>query len=244
MIADASKRFMAAKHRDLRYRGILFRVGKMAYDGGDFDGADKLFERSIAFGENLDAANYFRGLVALQRDDYASAQQCFRAAAAAAPFVADYPFFLAEALRRDHHPNEAKPFYTQAALVSQSDRDDAICHFKIRLARLEAGEGSKIGEEIKERQKTAPLPVEWLLTSAALAIRDGRPDDAAAPITEARAANAPDLFGICMNDFFFVNAAAKSPQLTALYGSDLTPERQLARPRRRKPIPPPQPQWP
>ena len=143
----------------------------------------------------------------------------------------------------DHHPNEAKPFYAHAALVAQSDRDDTICQFKIRLARLEAGEGSKVHEEIEERQKAGALSTDWALTAAAFTIRDGRPVDALPMIAQARTTSG-ELFSICINDFFFITAAEKNAQLKEAYGSDLTAERQFARPLRRGSPGPRAPTWP
>src|SRR5213075_2899137 len=85
---EAADQLIAAKHKDLTYRGILFHVGRIVYEHGDFDGADKLFERSIAFNENVDRANYMRGLLAVRRKDLPAAQRFFSEAAKADPFTA------------------------------------------------------------------------------------------------------------------------------------------------------------
>lgn len=72
---DAVERFMAAKRKDLGHRGILFRVGKILYDHRNFEAADGAFERAVAFGENVEAAIYYRGLIAVRRRDLAAAEQ-------------------------------------------------------------------------------------------------------------------------------------------------------------------------
>ena len=82
---DAIERFIAAKHKNLAYRGILFHAARLSYDKGDFDNADKLFERAIAFHENVDTANYFRGLIATRHRDLPAAERFFEAAATADP---------------------------------------------------------------------------------------------------------------------------------------------------------------
>jgi tetratricopeptide (TPR) repeat protein len=221
---EAARRLLAAKQKDIRYRGIFFRVGKMAFDHGDVDTADHLFERAIAFGENLDSANYYRGFVAMKRNDFPAAQRFFREAAAAGPFEADYPYHLAEALRMDHHPNDAVQFYNKAAHLGGSALDEAVCDFKARMARIEAGDLSKVGEEVDAHKDGGRIAPGWLLTAAALAIRDGRPADAIPLITEAKRVNAPDIYAVCINDFFFKQAAEKDTMLANTYGGDIAPD--------------------
>jgi len=222
-IQEAVERLLAAKHKDLRYRGILFRVGKLAYDHGDFDSADKLLERAIAFGEDVDKSNYYRGLIAVRRRDLASAQRSFEAAAAAAPFVAEYPFYLGEAMRMDHHPHEAIPHYQHSAALASDEQDATLCQFKIRMARLEAAEASKVREEIEAQRRIGNLSIGWLLTEAALNIREGHVKEAVPLINQAKAAGDLVLFAACTNDLFFVNAVAKHPLLAELCRVDPSP---------------------
>jgi tetratricopeptide (TPR) repeat protein len=210
---EAARRFLAAKHKDLTYRGILFHVGKAAYDRHDFDEADRLLEKSIAFGENVDAADYYRALVAVRRKDLVGARRFFEAAATAAPFVAEYRFRLGEALRMDHHPKDAIPHYEHAALLLRSDQEIAACEFMIRMAQLEAGDSSTVRDAIEPKRQDRPLSVDWLMTAAALAIRDGQPNDALPFIAQAQAANVPILFDTCAKDFFFDNAALYYPEI-------------------------------
>ncbi len=74
---EAADRFLAAKRKDLRYRGILFRVGKILYDRRNFEPADEAFDRAIVFGENVEAANFYRGLIAVRRRDSAGRESLF-----------------------------------------------------------------------------------------------------------------------------------------------------------------------
>lgn len=210
---DAAERYIAAKHKNLRYRGILQRVGRIAYDNGEFHTADKLFERAIAFGENIDTANYYRGLIAVRRKDLPAAQRFFEAAATASPFIADHHFYLAETLRMDHRPYDAIPRYAQAALLARTEEAATVCRFKMRMTRLEAAEMSKIGAEIEAERKSGTLPVDWLMTAAALHIREARVDEGVALIAQARAANQPGLFVSCVADRFFVDAGQKNPAI-------------------------------
>ncbi|MGZ5552586.1 MAG: tetratricopeptide repeat protein, partial [Chthoniobacterales bacterium] len=218
---EAADKLIAAKHKDLNYRGILFRVGKLAYDHGDFDGADKLFERAIAFGENVDRANYLRGLLAVRRKDLPAAQRFFVAAATADPFTADYQYYWAEALRMDHRPNESMARYAQAASLASKPEDAALCQFKLRLARLEAGD-VKMAAEIETKKNAGDLSVDWLMTEAALDLRAGHLEQAL-PLIEKASAVDPALFATCANDQFFVYEATKNAQLAAVLQSASRP---------------------
>ena len=159
---DAVERFIAAKHKNLAYRGILFHAGRLAYDKGDFDNADKLFERAIAFHENVDTSNFYRGLIATRHRDLPAAERFFEAAATADPFTADYYYYWGEALRLDNHPQEATPRYEQAERRARGEQDMLVCQFKRRMARLEAGETAKLKMEIEEQGKAGPLSLPWL----------------------------------------------------------------------------------
>ena len=216
--SDASELFIAAKHKDLQYRGILFRVGKLAYDKGDFDTADRLFARALAFGENIDAANYLRGVIATRRRDFPAAERFFEAATTAEPFVPDYYYYWAEALRLNHRPHDAIQRYEQAARRTRDDQDQTVCQFKVRMARLESGEDEKLKAEIEEQRRTGLLPLDWLLTEAGIAIGDNRIDDAVRSIMAARTAiptteNGGGIFLSCTSDGLFQNACRKHPLL-------------------------------
>ena len=55
------------------------------------------------------------------------------------------------------------------------------------MARLEAGEMDKLKLESEEQAKAGPLSLPWLLTSTAVAVREGRIPDAAHQLGDARA---------------------------------------------------------
>ena len=212
---EAAERFIAAKHKNLRLSGILFRVGKLYYDNGEFDAADQLFERATAFGENVDTSNYFRGMIAQGRDDFFAAQRFFEAAAAAAPFKADYYYSWAETLRKTHRPNEAIPRYEQAARRG-TEQEALICRFKARMAMVEAGDKSSISVELQKNQAAGPLSVDWLMTAAAIQIYEGGTDEALRLIREARAADQSRLFSLfaaCAGDRLFASAGQHNPEL-------------------------------
>lgn len=210
---DAADRFIAAKYKNPTYRGILARVARIAYNQKDYATADRLFERSIAFGENVDVSNYFRGLIAVRQKNLPAALRFFEAAATANPFVGDYHYYLGETLRLDHRPREAIPHYEQAGRLVGNRGEEVVCRIKVRLARLEAGEGSKVREEIRAQQAAGKLPVEWLMTAAALNIREGAVDAAIPLILLARDGTEPGVFGSCVTDAFFVEAAQKNPRV-------------------------------
>lgn len=218
---DAVERFMAAKRKNLQYRGILFRVGKILYDHRDFAHADQAFERALAFGENPDAANFFRGLIAVRTKNLTAAERFFAAAVTAAPFVSDYHYYLGETLRLDLKPKPAIPCYAQAALLARDRQSAAVCQFKMRMARIDAAESEAVNSELTKAQASGPLSVDWLMTAAALKIREGHIDDARPFIEQARAGNSPGLFASCVNDLYFRDVAQKYPELADALHLDL-----------------------
>jgi tetratricopeptide (TPR) repeat protein len=212
---DAIERFVAAKYKNLSYSGLLYHVGKLYYDHGAFDSADQLFERAIAFNENIDGSNYYRGMIALGHDNFPAAEHFFEAATVAAPFNADYYYSLGETLRKEHRPRDAISRYEQAAIrAGESER--IVCEFKIRMAQLEAGDTATVSSELDKMQSKGPLPVDWMMTNAALQIAAGKIDNAAQIVRSARTADQSHLFGLfaaCAGDRFFTNASLNYPEL-------------------------------
>src|SRR5260370_2417328 len=124
---EAAKRLIAAKYKNPALGSVLFHAGKLFYDHSDFESADRLFASSIGFGENVDDANYFRGMIASARGDLSAAERFFEAAANAAPFNADYYYSLAETLRKDHRPRHAISIYEQTARRARDEGEETIC---------------------------------------------------------------------------------------------------------------------
>jgi tetratricopeptide (TPR) repeat protein len=212
---DSADRFLAAKRKNLALSGILFRVGKSAFDHGDVASADKAFEQAIRFGENLPVANYYRGLIAVQRHELPAALHFFEAATNAEPFLADLYYYWGEALRLDQHPREAIRRYQQAVERTPHSQDATLCQFKIRLARIEAVEGSKVSEELEQMRQAGPLSVDWLMTDAALQLQAGKISEAAQLIAQAKEKGQTGLFVTCAGDTIFLKAAEAHPEIAA-----------------------------
>jgi tetratricopeptide (TPR) repeat protein len=213
---DAAKRLIAAKYKNMSLAGVLFHAGKLYYDHSDFDAADRLFESANGFGENVDAANYYRGMIAVSRNDFPAAERFFEAASNAAPFNADYYYSLAETLRKDHRPKDAIARYEQAARRGADESAQMICRFKARMAALEAGDVDPVSAELEQKRKLGSLSVDWLITEAALEIHHGDTSEAVKLIEYARAADEPRLFarfGACVGDRFFIVAGESNPEL-------------------------------
>ncbi|HEY1769282.1 MAG TPA: tetratricopeptide repeat protein [Chthoniobacterales bacterium] len=221
---EAVVRLMAAKRKDLQYRGILFRVGKILYDHRIFDQAAKAFEQAVAFGENVEAAHYYRGLIAMRRKNLAAAELYFQAAVDAAPFVSDYHYFLGEAFRLDLKPAGAIAAYEKAGLLARDEQDAKVCAFKVRMARIEAAESAAVSAELAKAQASGPLSVDWLLTAAALEIREGHLDAARKSVEQARNGIAPGLFDSCLNDMYFRDAAKRFPELADALRPNIEPQ--------------------
>jgi tetratricopeptide (TPR) repeat protein len=213
---DAAKRLIAAKYKNMSLGGILFHAGKLYYDHSDFESADRLFESAIGFGENVDAANYLRGMIAMSRNDFPAAERFFEAATNAAPFNADYYYSLAETLRKDHRPKDAILRYEQAARRGTEESAQMICRFKARMAALEAGDVDPVNAELEQKRKLGNLSVDWLMTEAALAIHHGDTSEAIKIIEQARVADEPRLFAqfaACVGDRFFTVACESNQEL-------------------------------
>jgi len=213
---EAVERLLVAKRRNLLYHGILFHAGKLCYDNGDFDGADRLLERAIAFGDEVDTANYLRGLIAAGRNDYPAAQQFFEAAITAEPFTPGYYYYLAEALRRELRPKDAVPRYEQAASRTVNEQDATLCRMKARLAKAETADRPQLQTEVDQKRSAGPLTVDWLLTDAALKIQAGESAEAAQLIRQARQSDSPQLatlFGSGISDMLFIEAGTKHPEI-------------------------------
>ncbi len=212
---DAAKRLIAAKYKNVALGGILFHAAKLYYDHSDFDSADRLFESAIGFGENVDAANYYRGMIANSRSDFPAAERFFEAAMNTAPFNPDYYYSLAEMLRRDHRPKDAIARYDQAARRGQ-ESEQTICRFKARMASLEAGDVDPVREELEQKRKLGPLSIDWQMTEAAIAIHQGDTAQAVKILAEAREADRPQLdarFAACAGDRFFAIACQSNQEL-------------------------------
>lgn len=212
---EAADRLIAAKYKNPMYPGVLYRAGKLYYDHGGFDSADVLFDRAIAFKEDVDTSNYYRGMIANGRGDYAAAERFYEAACNAAPFNADYLYSWAETLRRDRRPKEALSRYDQAAMRAR-EAEANICRFKMRMAMIEAGNTAEVANDLATKKTMGALSVDWLMTEAALRIQDGQLDEAVRLIQEARISDRSLLrghFSACAGDKLFSEASNKFPEI-------------------------------
>ncbi len=209
----AAQRFFEAKRKDLRYQGLLFRVGKSSYDRGDWDGADYALEYALKFGENVAAANHLRGLIAVRRRDLAAADRFFEAATKAEPLVAEFFYHWGDALRLDQRPRDAIRRYQQAIMRTSSPSDVTLCRFKIRLARIETAEASALYSELEKMREAGALSVDWLMTHAALELNAGRIQSSAQLILQARSRGVAGLFDPCSGDVIFRKAAEAHPEI-------------------------------
>ncbi|MDQ6860138.1 MAG: hypothetical protein M3032_03160 [Verrucomicrobiota bacterium] len=220
---DAADRFISAKRKNLALPGILYHIGKTSFDRGDLANADAAFAQAIRLKENVPAASYYRGLIALRKHDATTATHYFEEGAAGEPFLGEMFYSWAEALRLDHHPRDAIRRYQQAIERNTNPLDIALCEFKIRLARIEAAEGEKLRAELEAKRAAGPLSVDWLMTDAALKMQIGETAEAAQLINDARAIGATALFLTCGGDFMFTQAAATHEQIRAALGTVAAP---------------------
>jgi hypothetical protein len=86
------------------------------------------------------------------------------------------------------------------------------------MARLEAGENGKLQSEAAKAGENGSVALDWLLTNGAIAIREGRIDEAARTLADAKSLSlrVPDGQGIfvsCTGDSMFQEACRKHTEL-------------------------------
>ncbi len=221
---EAAEKLIAAKKKNLAYRGILFRVGKLCFDHGSYASADQLFERSITFGENVDSANFYRALIATNRRDFTAAERFCEAAVKADAFRSDYYYHWGEVARLNHKPTEAVAHYEQAALRAHNEQDAAVCRFKMQMARLEAGDVAAVADEVEKKRMSGPLSVAWLMSAAAVKIRQDHYGEATDLLSQAWSAYQPGLFAACSHDLVFLEACRRHPEIVASCHLDVSPQ--------------------
>jgi hypothetical protein len=89
------------------------------------------------------------------------------------------------------------------------------------MTMVEAGEIAPLSEEIETKQRAGALSVDWLMTAAALRIREGNIAEAVPLIEKARTAdyaNLYSLFASCASDMFFASACEKYPEVARACG--------------------------
>jgi tetratricopeptide (TPR) repeat protein len=223
---EAVERLLVAKHRDMTGHGIIFHAAKLCYDHGDFDSADRLLERAIVYGDQVDTANYLRGLIAVGRNDLPAAEQFFEAAVNAEPFTPGYYYYLGETLRREHRSKEAVVRYDQAASRTVNEPDALLCRFKARMARAETVDHPQLQNEVEQKRNAGSLSLDWLLTDAALKLRTGQIAEAVQLIEQAKGSpgrSLPTLFAWCTSDMLFTEAATNHPEIAAACRVGSTP---------------------
>ena len=218
---EAAERFIAAKRKNIAYRGILFRVGKLYYDHGNFTTADELFERAVSFGEDAAEASYLRGAIAFGHDNFPAAESFFEAAANFEPFAPQHYYHWAEALRKDRRFNDAISIYERGLSRAAGEQEKTIYRFKVRMTMVEAGKIAPLSAEIETKQRAGPISTEWLMTAAALLIHEGNVDEAVQLIDKARMSDYKTTYGSFASfagDMFFANACQKYPEVARACG--------------------------
>lgn len=218
---EAVEKLLAAKTKSPQTQGLILRAAVILFRNNELDMADRLLARAVAIGENADSASIFRGLIAMKRKDWLGAENNFDSATRLTPFLPQPYFEWAEALRFDHKPKEAITRYQQADLRAAGASDAAICKYKVRVTRVEMGDTDPVRQELEKRRAAGgDLSIDWLMTEAALAIREGKFGVATDLITKARANPRDLMFLACANDPFFRDVADRHPELAPLLRAD------------------------
>ncbi len=191
--------------------GVEYRLALLALHEGDVAQADVHLDRSIRAGDALAACYLFGASLAGMNNDYAEAAARLAAAVRAEPFNAKLVFCWGEALRRAGHFPEAIQHLSEALDRPDTAAARELYLFKLRLAKVEAGEGEGVDAEL-----TKPTPAAgWLVLAAARDLLGNNERAAAAHLDQARRGLPPEAFATYLQDYLFQSRRTR-PGLSAI----------------------------
>jgi tetratricopeptide (TPR) repeat protein len=151
--------------------------------------------------------------------DHAGALQEFLLAAAASPADAQPRYNASESLRHLGRPADA---IEQLRDAVQRNPGEPLYAFKLRLARIEAGQEKDLEADIRQQLAVKPPAGDWILTAAAVSLRHGRFAEAAGLMSAARQVMQPALFFALIQDSLFA-ASKQRPELAPFYDVKFNP---------------------
>jgi hypothetical protein len=104
----------------------------------------------------------------------------------------------------------------------QRNPGDPLYPLKLRLARIEAGEAGNLRPDVERELQLVPPSADWVMTAAAVLLKEGKTDDAAKMLNIARQNMQPILFfGLLQEDPFF-RKYKKNPKIAPFYDVSLS----------------------
>jgi len=172
--ADALLR--EAQAADPALKGIYYQRAVGAFNLNKFPEARSFAAESIAHKEETAASHVLLGTMRGLQGDHSGALDEFLLAAKASPADPLPPYNASESLRHLNRPVEA---VAQLRDAMQRNPGEPLYAFKLRLARIEAGQELELEADIREQLAVKPPAGDWILTAAAVSLKKGRFAEAA-----------------------------------------------------------------
>lgn len=216
---DAYALYGEALELDDTLRGARYQRGVAAFQLGDHANARRFLAASIDKKEEVAAATLLLGVMAAKEKDFAAAEKLFLEAGKLTPNDPQIPYNLGELARETADLPTAVKRYREAVLLKPQE---PLFAFKLRLARLEAGEHERVEREAREQLAVANTTGDWLMTAAAINLSRGEWDEAAKMLGFAAAAMQPQMFFAMLQDRVF-SRHAERPEIQKFYDVVITP---------------------
>lgn len=216
---EALELFREALALDPTLKGVQYQMAVVFMNQSDEAEAGRLAYASIAAGESVPQAYNLIGTMAARRRDFPVAAWAFQKGAEASPADPMILYNWSEALRAQGQTAEA---IEKLRAAIQRNPGEPLFAFKLRLARIEAGEEQDIIPDVDRELALTPPAGDWLMTAAAIALRRERYADAANLLGEARNRMQPILFfGLLQEDPFF-SKFKEQPMIAPFYDVEIS----------------------
>lgn len=218
---DYSKAISAYEHArllDPTLTGIDYQLAVIAFSQNQPDEARKYLAKSIAAKDGVAASHNLLGVIAGQNKDYDTSIAEFKQAIQISPQDANLHFNLSETYRESGQAGKAIAALNEAIKLSPHE---SLYPFKLRLARIAAGQGRELESETASQLRESKPSGEWLLTAAAIALSRGAYSDAAILLAHARESMDPIRFFGLIQDPCFKNYISE-PSIKPFYDVEIT----------------------
>jgi len=216
---EADSLFREALAADPKLKGVAYQRAVGAFNLHHFPEARTLAAESIAKKEEVAASHVLLGTMLGLEQNHAGALQEFLLAAEASPADALPRYNASESLRHLGRPVDA---IDQLRDAVQRNPGEPLYAFKLRLARIEAGQEKDLEAEIRQQLGVKPPAGDWILAAAAVSLRHGRFAEAAGLMSAARQVMQPALFFALIQDSLFA-ASKERPELAPFYDVKFSP---------------------
>lgn len=212
----------SAQRQDLAIPGLDYRLALLAIERADLAEVKLRLDSSLASGQEVAACCYVRAMLAGTIGDYSRASEECSRAAYAEPFNARYLFFWAECLRRNGRLQPAIERFEEALVRPLSPPDREYIAFKLRLAKLEAGNAAEFTGDLARQLKAEPADPRWLLTAAAMALEVGDASGAAALYQRASKVLTAGTFDMYIRDYLLITHSTEK-EIAPFYRRGVSP---------------------